>query len=118
MDHGCRSGLDASVVAVDRLVSADGRVLEVPGVLLGDEDVDVVAQAPLVAFEGENIVRLLVDDGPGDWRWHPIASMVTMAPAMAIISKSLGIATISFDFSATFTCPSTNRWRAAKAETI
>jgi hypothetical protein len=28
------------------------------------------------------------------------------------------MATISFDFSATLTCPSTSRWRAAKAETI
>ncbi len=66
VDHGCRSGLDASVIAVDRLVPADGGVLEVPGFLLGDEHVDVVAQASLVAFEGENVVGFLVDDGPGD----------------------------------------------------
>ena len=51
-------------------------------------------------------------------RWHPIASMVTMAPSIASMSSSFGIATISFDFSATLTWPSTRRWRAAKAETI
>src|SRR4051812_8303548 len=44
--------------------------------------------------------------------------MVTTAPSMAIRSSSFGIATISLDFSATLTCPSTRRWRAAKAETM
>ena len=34
------------------------------------------------------------------------------------MSSSLGMATISFDFSATATCPSTRRWRAAKADTM
>src|SRR5918994_5721538 len=42
-------------------------------------------------------------------RWHPIASMVTMAPSIASMSSSFGIATISFDFSATLTWPSTSR---------
>src|SRR4051812_12956814 len=51
-------------------------------------------------------------------RWQPIASMVTTAPSMAIRSSSFGMATISLDFSATLTCPSTRRWRAAKAETM
>jgi hypothetical protein len=51
-------------------------------------------------------------------RWQPIASMVTTAPSIAIRSSSFGMATISLDFSATFTCPSTRRWRAAKAETM
>src|SRR5260370_27089381 len=52
------------------------------------------------------------------WRWQPIASMVTMAPSIAIMSSSAGMATISFDLSATLTCPSSRRWRAAKAETM
>src|SRR5208337_1639348 len=51
-------------------------------------------------------------------RWHPIASMVTIAPSMTIMSSSFGIATISLDFSATLIWPSTRRWRAAKAETM
>jgi len=66
VDHGCRSGLDASAIAIDRLMSADGGVLEILGLLLGDEHLDVVAQASLVGFEGENVVGLLVDDSPGD----------------------------------------------------
>ena len=47
-----------------------------------------------------------------------MASMVTIAPSMASMLSNLGIAMISLDFSATFTCPSTMRWRAAKAETM
>ena len=41
-----------------------------------------------------------------------------MAPSFASMSSSFGIATISFDFAATLTWPSTSRWRAANAETI
>ena len=44
--------------------------------------------------------------------------MVTMAPSMASMSSSRGIATISFDFSPTARWPSTRRWRAAKVETM
>jgi hypothetical protein len=51
-------------------------------------------------------------------RWQPIASMVTIAAAIANMSRSFGIATISLDFSATLTWPSTRRRRAANAETI
>jgi hypothetical protein len=47
-----------------------------------------------------------------------MASMVTMAPSIAVMSRSAGMATISLDFSATLTCPSTKRRRAAKAETM
>ena len=50
-------------------------------------------------------------------RWQPMASMVTTAPSMANRSSSAGMATISLDLSPTLTCPSTMRWRAAKAET-
>ena len=51
-------------------------------------------------------------------RWQPMASMVTIAPSIASMSRSFGIAMISLDFSATLTWPSTRRWRAAKAETM
>jgi hypothetical protein len=44
--------------------------------------------------------------------------MVTTAPSIAIMSSRAGMAAISLDFSFTFTCPITRRWRAAKAETI
>src|ERR1700683_3858355 len=47
-----------------------------------------------------------------------VAAIVTTAPSIDIMSSSAGMATISFDFSATFTRPSTMRWRAAKAETM
>jgi hypothetical protein len=51
-------------------------------------------------------------------RWQPMASMVTTAPSIAIMSSRAGMATISFDFSLTLVCASTRRCRAAKAETI
>jgi hypothetical protein len=47
-----------------------------------------------------------------------MASMVTMAPSIASMSNSLGMAMISLDLSATLIWPSTSRWRAANAETI
>ncbi len=50
--------------------------------------------------------------------WQPMASMVTMAPSRLSMASSLGMATISFDFSSTLVCPSTKRCRAAKAETM
>src|SRR3954470_638954 len=45
-------------------------------------------------------------------------TLVTIAPSIANMSRSLGMAMISLDFSATLSWPSTRRWRAAKAETI
>src|SRR5271163_2786992 len=51
-------------------------------------------------------------------RWQPIASMVTTAPSIFSMPRSLGMATISLDFSATLTWPRTRRWRAAKADTM
>ena len=51
-------------------------------------------------------------------RWQPMASIVTTAPSIAIMSSSAGMATISLDFSVTAICPITSRCRAAKAETV
>ena len=49
MDDGGGSGLDAAVITVDRFVPADLRVLETIGLLLGDEQFDILAQRALVA---------------------------------------------------------------------
>ena len=117
MDDGDGSSLDASVVAIDAFVAADGGVLEIAGFLLGREEFDVIAQRALIALQGQNVVRLLVQDLLGDV-WQPMASMVTIAPSMTSIANSLGMATISLALSATLTWPSAKRWRAAKAETM
>ncbi len=45
VDDGIGSGLDAAVIAIDRLVPADPGVLETVGFLLGGEELDVLAQA-------------------------------------------------------------------------
>jgi hypothetical protein len=115
-DHRRSSGLDAAVVAIDRLVPGDGAVPEAVGLLLGDEQRDILG---LVAFEREQVKSaLLAMILAAISRWQPMASMVTTAPSMASMSKRPGIATISFDFSATLTWPSTSRWRVAKADTM
>ena len=54
VDNGDVSGLDATVVAIDRAGAAHGGVLEVAGFLLGGEEFDVIAQCALIAFEGDN----------------------------------------------------------------
>ena len=54
VDDGRGSGLDAAMVAVDRRILADFGVGEAFGLLLGDEQFDVIAQRTLVAFQGED----------------------------------------------------------------
>src|SRR5258707_15477078 len=44
-------------------------------------------------------------------RWQPIASIVTTAPSIDIMSSSTGMAAISLDFSFTLTWPTTMRCR-------
>ena len=44
MDDGRRSGFDAAVIAVDRLVSTDRCIFEAVEVLLGGENLDILAQ--------------------------------------------------------------------------
>jgi hypothetical protein len=127
VDHRGDPGFDAIVIAIDRSILADFAVLESHGFLLGDENIDIRAERALVAFQRENVIGLFVDNLLRDialaprlaipsgcarrnlWPALPIASMVTIAPSIASIFKSLGIAMISLDFSATLTCPSTRR---------
>ena len=44
MDHGVGSGFDTAVIAIDRLVGADVGILEAVDVLLGGENLDILAQ--------------------------------------------------------------------------
>ena len=66
MDGGSAAGLDTTVIAIDALVLGDGRISEVIGFLFGSEEFDVGAKRALIAFEGEHIVGLLLDDLAGD----------------------------------------------------
>src|SRR5262245_37785459 len=109
------AGLNPAVIAIHRGVAADPAIFEPDSVLLGHEQLDILAQRSLVAVQGEHIVGLLLHHLLGDLA---LASMVTIAPSMANMSSSLGMAMISLDFSATLIWPSTRRWWAAKAETM
>jgi len=53
VDDGCCSGLDAAVIAIDRRILTDLRVREAPGLLLFDEEFDILAQRALIAFQRE-----------------------------------------------------------------
>lgn len=66
VDDGDVPGLDATVIAIDRTGAAHGSVLEIAGFLLGNEEFDIIAQRALIAFEGEDVVGLLVQDLLGD----------------------------------------------------
>ena len=66
MDRGVGPRFDATVVAVDGLMPADFGVLEALGLLIGDEQFDILAQGPLIALERQHVVGLLVDDLLGD----------------------------------------------------
>jgi len=66
VDHRIGSGLDAAMVAIDGLMSGDLGVLEAVCLLLGGEQLDILAQRALVAFEGEDVIGLLVEDFLGD----------------------------------------------------
>jgi hypothetical protein len=120
------SGFDAVVIAVDRLVSTDRCIFEAVDVLLGGENLDILAQWALIAFEGEDVISPLFQDFLGNVALTSFGISTLTAhrvdshdgASIAIMSSNFGIATISLDFSATLTCPSTRRWRAAKAETM
>src|SRR5882724_13081074 len=62
VNDGGGSGLDAAVIAVDCLIAADLGVLEPLGLLLGHEDLDILAERALVALQGQDVIGFLVDD--------------------------------------------------------
>ena len=53
VDHGCRSGFDAAMIAINRLVPADRRIPEAVSFLFGREHLDILAQGSLIALERE-----------------------------------------------------------------
>ena len=66
MDRGVSSGFDAPVIAIDGFMPADLCVLEIPGLLLGNEDFDILAQCALVAFEREHVIGVFIQDFLGN----------------------------------------------------
>src|SRR5918994_2301295 len=112
VDDRCRPGFDAAVIAVDRLVPADRRVLEAVGLLLFDKYLDILAQGALVVLERENIVSLLVEDLARD---GALAPHRVNGHDGAVDRQHVQQFRDRHDLvSATLTWPSTIRWRAAK----
>ena len=68
--------------------------------------------AALSNLAGRRLTKVRPTASSSEW------ARVDQFPQLHGLSSSAGMATISFDFSLTFTCPSTMRCRAAKAETM
>ena len=60
------TGAPAEVIAIDRFIAADLGVLEARGPLLGDEQLDILAQRSLIALQREHVISLLVDNLAGN----------------------------------------------------
>ena len=97
MYDGNLPSFDPTLIDIDGLVAADLGVLEIYRLLLVDEELDVVLKRALISLQGENVIRFLVDDRLRDIA-QPLASIVTIAPSIANMRNSLGMAMISLDF--------------------
>ncbi len=62
MEDSRRSGFDAAMITIDRLVLSDRRILKAVSFLFCHEYLDILAQGALVSLECEDIISLLVDD--------------------------------------------------------
>ena len=99
---------DAVMIAIDRLVPADPGVLEVAWPFARRRKLDIVAQRALISFECEDIIGLLVNDLLGDSRAGSRSRRWSRSrPRSPSCRRSLGMATISLDLSATLIWPST-----------
>lgn len=47
---------------INGLAVADRGITEADGLLLGHEEFDVITKTALIAFQGQDVIRLLVDD--------------------------------------------------------
>ena len=84
-------GLDAAVIAIDGLVVVTVASLNSLAFCSVDEEFDILPQGSLIALQRHNVVGLLLHDFRAMSRWQPMASIVTIAPSMDIMSSSAGI---------------------------
>ena len=70
-----------------------------------------------ILFEGQHIVRLLVNHLPGDALLAPRGSIVTMQPDSAYFCSRAGMAVIAWNLVSTSCCARTSRWAVAQALT-
>ena len=78
----------------------------------------IVYLVDCLALQANHIIRLFITGFLQILRWHPIASMATIAPLIFSSSSNSGIAVISLDLSSTLRCPRTSFWSQAQAETM
>jgi hypothetical protein len=61
VDNNDGACLDAAVIAINGFAVADRGITEAHGLLLGHEEFDVITKTALIAFQGQDVIRLLVD---------------------------------------------------------
>ena len=66
VDHGVALGLDTAMISVDCWVRSDRCILVFQDFILIDEDLDILAQGSLIAFQRENVIGFFLDDFRGD----------------------------------------------------
>lgn len=103
VDNNDGACLDAAVIAIDGLAVADRGITEADGLLLGHEEFDVITKTALIAFQGQDVIRLLVDDLLRDLALAPHSVDGEDGTSLVSRSSNLGIAMISLDFSVTLT---------------
>src|SRR4051812_19383195 len=62
VDDSGGPGLDTAMIAVDRLITADLGILKACCLLLGDKQLNVLAQRALIALQREHVIGFLVHD--------------------------------------------------------
>jgi len=116
------AGLDAAVIAVDRL-----RHIVEHGIGVVEQQLDVLEERLLVALDGQHMSgpagapRPHMGSPPRSTIaravafWQCMASAVTIQPSSVDSARGSGKAVISFDLPSTLRCPSASRVSPAKA---
>ena len=105
------------VVSVNGFDLRDEIPADIPLQVLVEKPFDIFTQFNLITLQVNQIIGFFFDFLQIS-RWHPIASMVTIAPLILSSSSNSGMAVISLDLSSTLRCPITSFGPQAQAETM
>ena len=106
------------VISVNGFDLRDEIPADIPLQVLVEKQFDIFTQFTLITLQVNQIIGFFFSIFLQISRWHPIASMVTIAPSIFSSSSNSGMAVISLDLSSTLRCPGTSFWSQAQAETM
>ena len=97
------------VISVNGFDFRDEILADIPLQDLVEKPFDIFTQFTLITLQVNQIIGFFFfSTFLQISRWHPIASMVTIAPLIFSSSSNSGIAVISLDLSSTLRCPITS----------